>query len=104
MSIWLGDFSFLFLSILLEGAPFILLGTIISGFLDAYLPAGTMERLLPRNKVGAVLVSGLLGIICGFKACDNALCHRNVVAPQAPPILIARVQYAFLPCKKSKLG
>ena len=41
----LQDFSFAFLSILLEGAPFILVGTILSGFIDVYLPPRAMERL-----------------------------------------------------------
>ena len=67
----LQDFAFAFLSILLEGAPFILLGTLISGFIDVYLPPRVMERLLPRNKYGAVLLSGLLGII--FPVCECAV-------------------------------
>ena len=67
----LQDFAFAFLSILLEGAPFILLGTLISGFIDVYLPPRMMERLLPRNKYGAVLLSGLLGII--FPVCECAV-------------------------------
>ena len=70
---WLPDFSYLFLSILVEGAPFILLGTIISGFIDVYLPSGTMDRLLPRNRGLAVLMSGLLGII--FPVCELSLIH-----------------------------
>ena len=67
----LQDFAFAFLSILLEGAPFILLGTLISGFIDVYLPSGVMERLLPRNRFAAVLLSGLLGII--FPVCECAV-------------------------------
>ena len=67
----LQDFAFAFLSILLEGAPFILLGTLISGFIDVYLPPRIMERLLPRNKFGAVLLSGLLGIL--FPVCECAV-------------------------------
>ncbi len=70
-NVWLPDFSFLFLSILVEGAPFILLGTIISGFIDVYLPAGAMDRLLPRNRSHAILVSGFLGII--FPVCECAV-------------------------------
>ena len=55
------DFCLLFLSIVLEGAPFILLGTLVSGFIDAYLPAGLIDRWLPKNKVLAIFLSGLLG-------------------------------------------
>lgn len=65
------DFSLLFLSIILEGAPFILLGTLISGFIDAYLPAGLIDRWLPKNKVVAVFLSGLLGAI--FPVCECAI-------------------------------
>ena len=65
------DFCLLFLSIILEGAPFILLGTLISGFIDAYLPAGLIDRWLPKNKVVAVFLSGLLGAI--FPVCECAI-------------------------------
>ncbi len=62
------DFCFLFLSIILEGAPFILLGTVISGLIDAYLPPGLIDKWLPKNKPVAVMLSGLLGII--FPVCE----------------------------------
>ncbi len=65
------DFAFAFLSILFEGAPFILLGTLISGFIDVYLPAGTMDRFLPRNRLLAVMMAGLLGAV--FPVCECAV-------------------------------
>ncbi len=65
------DFALAFLSILFEGAPFILLGTLISGFIDVYLPAGTMDRFLPKNRNLAVLAAGLLGAV--FPVCECAV-------------------------------
>jgi uncharacterized membrane protein YraQ (UPF0718 family) len=65
------DFCLLFLSIVLEGAPFILLGTLISGFIDAYLPPGLIDRWLPKNRFLAVILSGLLGGI--FPVCECAV-------------------------------
>lgn len=65
------DFCLLFLSIVLEGAPFILLGTLISGFIDAYLPPGLIDRWLPKNRFLAVILSGLLGAI--FPVCECAV-------------------------------
>ncbi len=62
------DFCFLFLSIVVEGAPFILLGTIISGIIDAYLPPGLIDRWLPKNKPLAVVLSALLGAV--FPVCE----------------------------------
>lgn len=67
----LTDFFYLFLSIVLEGAPFILLGTLISGFIDAYLPPGLIDKWLPKNKTLAVMMSGLLGAV--FPVCECAV-------------------------------
>jgi hypothetical protein len=64
----LPDFQYAFLSILLEGIPFLLGGAILSGFLEEFLPQSLMTRLLPRNPRTAVLVSGLLGVI--FPVCE----------------------------------
>lgn len=65
------DVSFAFLSILFEGAPYILLGTILSGFIDAFLPAKLLDRILPKNKVLSTLVAGFLGLI--FPVCECAV-------------------------------
>jgi hypothetical protein len=67
----LQDVAFAFLSIIFEGAPFILLGTMLSGFIDVYLPAGLLDRMLPRHRGAAVLVAGLLGIV--FPVCECAV-------------------------------
>ena len=78
------DFAFAFLSILFEGAPFILLGTLISGFIDIYLPAGTMDRLLPRRKFPAILVAGLLGCILPVCECAVVPVIRRLVKKGLP--------------------
>lgn len=66
-----GDVMMAFLSILFEGAPYILVGTILSGFIDAFLPAKLLDRLLPRNKVLATFIAGILGLI--FPVCECAV-------------------------------
>jgi len=66
-----GDILMAFLSILFEGAPYILVGTILSGFIDAFLPAKFLERVLPKNKVLATLSAGFLGLI--FPVCECAV-------------------------------
>lgn len=78
------DFAFAFLSILFEGAPFILLGTLVSGFIDAYLPANTMDRLLPRRKLPAILVAGLLGAILPVCECAVVPVIRRLVKKGLP--------------------
>ncbi|OAI57814.1 hypothetical protein AYO49_01745 [Verrucomicrobiaceae bacterium SCGC AG-212-N21] len=60
-----------FLSILFEGAPYILVGTLLSGFIDAFLPAKLLERMLPKSKVLSTLAAGFLGLI--FPVCECAV-------------------------------
>ncbi|TLD68369.1 permease [Phragmitibacter flavus] len=66
-----GDVLFAFLSILFEGAPYILIGTLISGLIDAFLPAKFLERMLPKNRVAATFAAGFLGLI--FPVCECAV-------------------------------
>lgn len=78
------DFAFAFLSILFEGAPFILLGTLISGFIDIYLPANTMDRLLPKRTLPAIFVAGLLGGILPVCECAVVPVIRRLVKKGLP--------------------
>ena len=78
------DFSFAFLSILFEGAPFILVGTLISGFIDIYMPPGMMDRLLPKRTFPAILVAGLLGIILPVCECAVVPVIRRLVKKGLP--------------------
>lgn len=78
------DFSFAFLSILLEGTPFLLLGTLISGLIDQYLPARMMTRMLPRNAYAGVLVSGGLGVIFPMCECGVVPVIRRLIAKGLP--------------------
>ncbi len=62
------DFSVAFLSILFEGVPFMLLGTLLSGLVDAFVPPGAMERLVAGRSSVGIGVSALLGIV--FPMCE----------------------------------
>lgn len=80
----LADFTLSFLSILLEGVPFILLGTLISGIVDAFVPARAMEKLLPRNTVAAVGISGGLGLIFPMCECGIVPVIRRLISKGLP--------------------
>lgn len=64
----LPDFQYSFLSILLEGIPFLLGGAILSGILEEFLHRSLMTRLLPSNPRLAVVVSALAGVV--FPVCE----------------------------------
>jgi hypothetical protein len=80
----LPDFSYAFLSVLLEGVPFILLGTILSGLIDQFLPARFMTRLLPRNAFAAVCLGGVLGIVFPMCECGIVPVIRRLIAKGLP--------------------
>jgi hypothetical protein len=80
----LPDFSYAFLAILFEGLPFLLIGTIISGLIDQFLPAQLMTRLLPRNPYVGAVVSGLLGICFPMCECGVVPVIRRLMAKGLP--------------------
>jgi len=78
------DFALNFLSLFLEGAPYILLGTLISGFIDVYMPSNVLEKALPKNKFLAILTCGFMGLILPVCECAVVPVIRRLVAKGLP--------------------
>lgn len=78
------DFSYAFLSVLLEGVPFILFGTILSGLIDQFLPARTMSRLIPRNAFLGICLAGGLGLVFPMCECGIVPVIRRLIAKGLP--------------------
>ena len=62
------DFILIFTSIFYEALPFIVIGSLLAGFLEELLPQKLIARLLPRNRFFAILIGALLGLI--FPMCE----------------------------------
>lgn len=60
--------STIFLSIVIEAIPFVLLGCIISGGLQVFLTPKRVQKILPKNKLLAILVGSFLGFF--FPSCE----------------------------------
>jgi uncharacterized membrane protein YraQ (UPF0718 family) len=58
----------IFMSILLEAFPFIVLGAIIAGLLEELVPQKLITRIMPRSRFLAILIGGLLGLL--FPMCE----------------------------------
>ena len=56
------DFIITFSSILWEALPFVILGAIIAGILEEFLPQQWITRFLPKKVLPAVMIGGLLGL------------------------------------------
>ncbi len=78
------DFAVSFLSVLFEGIPFLLLGSLVSGLVDVFVPAEKMQRLLPKNAGAAIFVSGLLGIIFPICECGSVVVIRRFIKKGLP--------------------
>lgn len=78
------DFAYVFLSVLLEGVPFILLGTILSGIIDEFLPSRVMVRYLPKNVFLGVCVSGAMGMVFPMCECGIVPVIRRLMAKGLP--------------------
>ncbi|GCF95515.1 hypothetical protein NRIC_34060 [Enterococcus florum] len=60
--------STIFLSIVIEAIPFVLLGCLISGALHVFLTAERVKKIIPKNSFLAVIVGSLLGFF--FPSCE----------------------------------
>ena len=52
----------IFVAIVVQALPFLVLGVVLSGLIAAYVPASFFARALPRRPVFAVPVAGLAGV------------------------------------------
>jgi len=106
----LSNFTTIFLGIFIEAAPFLLLGTLASGLVEAFLNQDDIARFVPRDPVRGVLVGGLLGFVfpvceCGVVPLVRRLFKKGLplpvgitfllAAPVFNPIVIASTLAAF---------
>ena len=88
MSSWfsfhLADFAFSFLSILFEGIPFLLLGSLLSGAVDAFVSPELLTRFLPKNPNAAIALGGLLGAVLPMCECGSVVVIRRFIRKGLP--------------------
>jgi hypothetical protein len=64
----LSIFSTRFLGIFIEAVPFLLLGTLVSGLLEAFVSHDDIARWTPRNPVLATIAGAFMGV--AFPVCE----------------------------------
>jgi hypothetical protein len=108
----LSIFSTRFLGIFIEAAPFLLLGTLVSGLLEAFIKPEDIARWTPRNPVLATISGAFMGFVfpvceCGVVPVVRRLFHKGLpmsvgvtfllAAPVMNPIVLASTYIAFGP-------
>ncbi len=65
---YIKDFILTFTSILYEAMPFIVLGAVLAGILEEFVPQRLITRFLPRSRALGICLGGLLGLV--FPMCE----------------------------------
>ena len=79
------DVALSFFAIVLEGAPFLLLGAIISGLVDVFLPAGVIKDWLPRSKTSGIFAALGAGLIFPLCECGAMPIVQRLIRKGVPP-------------------
>lgn len=97
-------------AIVMEAAPFLLLGSLVGAVLEVLVSEKTLLRFIPRNAAGQVAVGVLGGMLlpsceCGIVPIARRLLLKNVpprtaipymmTAPVVNPVVIASTLFAF---------
>ncbi|WP_306187730.1 MULTISPECIES: permease [unclassified Streptomyces] len=98
------------LAVTVQALPFLLLGTALSGAINAFVPARVFSRVLPKRPVLAVPVAGVAGVVlpgceCASVPVANSLINRGVTpaaalafllsAPAVNPVVLTATAIAF---------
>ncbi|MFE0451028.1 permease [Streptomyces sp. NPDC058914] len=98
------------LAVTVQALPFLLLGTALSGAINAFVPARVFNRLLPKRPALAVPVAGAAGVVlpgceCASVPVANSLIGRGVTpaaafafllsAPAVNPVVLTATAIAF---------
>lgn len=104
------NFSAVFLGIFIEAAPYLLMGTLASGLVETFLNADDLAKLVPRNRLGGILMGSVLGLFFPVCECGTVPLARRLIrkglpvpvgvtfllaAPVINPIVIASTLAAF---------
>lgn len=80
----LPDFSYAFLSVVLEGVPFILAGVLVSGVIDAFLPPRVLARAIPSNPAAGIVLAAMLGAVLPMCECGIVVVIRRLLQKGLP--------------------
>ncbi|ADU30039.1 permease [Evansella cellulosilytica] len=100
----------IFLSIVLEAIPFILLGVFVSSLIQVFVSEDRLQRFLPKNAIVALFPAAVLGAVLPLCECAIVPVVRRLIkkgmplhvgvvflvaAPILNPIVFASTYYAF---------
>jgi uncharacterized membrane protein YraQ (UPF0718 family) len=103
-------FFTIFISIVLEALPFIILGSFIAAIIQIYVSEDTIKKIIPKNRFLGTIIAALLGVIFPLCECATVPITRGLIkkgvplniaitfmlaAPIVNPIVLTSTYYAF---------
>ena len=107
----MNDFGIIFLSILFEALPFVLIGTVASALIELFVSEQWVRSHLPKNEWIAYFVAGGMGLFVPICECAIVPVMRRLVKKGIPvgvaitfmlsvpilnPIVLLSTRYAFI--------
>ncbi len=80
----LNELVVIFVSIVLQSLPFVLIGVFASALVQQYLSERTVLRWMPRRRLPGVLVAGLFGFVAPVCDCGSIPLARRMAAKGVP--------------------
>jgi len=77
-------FKTVFIGIILEALPFVLLGVLFSAILQVFVPDELIRRLMPSRPLPAILIAGLAGILFPLCECGMIPVVRRLIRKGMP--------------------
>lgn len=106
------DFILAFSGVLWEAMPFIVLGAVVAGILEEFLPQQAITKFLPKAVLPAVMIGAVLGLVfpmceCGILVVMRRLLRKGLplsccvaymlAGPIINPVVIFSTAVAFIP-------
>lgn len=83
----LQTFKIIFISIILEALPFLLIGVLVSAILQAFVSDRLIGKLTPRHPIAGALFGSLLGIVLPLCECGMIPIVRRLIRKGLPPYI-----------------
>ena len=103
-----------FISMVLEALPFILIGAIVSSVIQMYISEDIVKRILPKSRILSIIIAACMGIVIPICECAIVPIARSLIKKGIPiavavvfmltvpivnPVVIASTFYAFADIK-----
>jgi uncharacterized protein len=85
--ILLQELNSIFLSIIIEALPLVLIGVLVSAYIHTFVSADFIQRLIPRNRIIGIVVASLLGIVFPLCECGMVPIVKRLIIKGVPPFL-----------------